>query len=73
MEKNFIKQTEDLESNATELSQLKSCFHRMQIELQTQHSKVGTHPRLTAGIYTLFCLITANVSSNGLKYLLIYQ
>ncbi|XP_017333243.1 keratin, type I cytoskeletal 13 [Ictalurus punctatus] len=38
VQKKSIEQTEDLEHNTAELSQLKSDFHRMQIELQTQHS-----------------------------------
>ncbi|MCJ8737938.1 hypothetical protein PDJAM_G00029720 [Pangasius djambal] len=38
VENKCIEQTEDLEYNTTELSQLKSYFHKMQIELQSQLS-----------------------------------
>ncbi|XP_026777493.1 keratin, type I cytoskeletal 13 isoform X2 [Pangasianodon hypophthalmus] len=41
VEKKFMEQTEDLEYNTTELSQLKSYFHKMQIELQSQLSMMS--------------------------------
>ncbi|KAK3562305.1 hypothetical protein QTP86_033315, partial [Hemibagrus guttatus] len=56
LDKKFTEENDDLKNATTEVRILKTKFHKLQIERESQESLVGTHPHLTADTHIMLYL-----------------